>query len=44
MSLEKIPWDESLRQPSRELSEASLDWIEYNAERKLHARELLESS
>ena len=42
--LEHIPWEESLRQPAKELSDASLDWIEFNVERKLHTRELLESS
>lgn len=42
--LDKIPRTDALKIPGRELREASLNWIEHHTERKLAARELLETA
>lgn len=42
--IDKIEDAPAMRQPRQELREASLNWIEHHAERKLNTRELLEKS
>jgi DNA repair protein RecO (recombination protein O) len=42
--LDRIEYQESMQPSARELRQAALDWIEYNVERRLRTRELLEST
>jgi DNA repair protein RecO (recombination protein O) len=42
--LDRIEYQKSMQPSARELREAALDWIEYNVERRLRTRKLLEST
>jgi DNA repair protein RecO (recombination protein O) len=42
--LDRIEYQKFMQPSARELREAALDWIEYNVERRLRTRELLEST
>jgi hypothetical protein len=42
--LDRIAYEKSMQSSVKELREAALAWIEFHLERRLHTRELLETT